>query len=222
MNELINRYFLEGYSAAELTVSTVMVSILTTALLAMYIFAVYKRLNKNSFYNRNFNLSLVSLAVITAAIILTIQSNIVVSLGMVGALSIIRFRTAIKDPLDLVFMFWSISVGIICGAGFVLIAVAASFVLTLIIMYFVSAPQMKGNMVLVLNADNYEIEDEMLSVVEKYCKVWKIKAKNLTKNSINMAIEVETQEQKEMLRELIQLSGVTTASVVENTGDVTV
>lgn len=222
MNELINRYFLEGYSAVELTVSTVMVSILTTALLAMYIFAVYKRLNKNSFYNRNFNLSLVALAVITAAIILTIQSNIVVSLGMVGALSIIRFRTAIKDPLDLVFMFWSISVGIICGAGFVLIAVAASFVLTLIIMYFVSAPQMKGNMVLVLNADNYEIEDGMLSVVEKYCKVWKIKAKNLTKNSINMAIEVETEKQKEMLKELIQLPGVTTASIVENTGDVTV
>lgn len=222
MNEFINRYFLEGYSAAELTVSTVMVSILTTALLAMYIFAVYKRLNKNSFYNRNFNLALVALAVITAAIILTIQSNIVVSLGMVGALSIIRFRTAIKDPLDLVFMFWSISVGIICGAGFVLIAIAASFVLTLIIMYFVTAPQRKGNMVLILNADNYEIEEEMLSVVEKYCKVWKIKAKNLTKNSINMAIEVETEKQKEMLKELIQLSGVTTASVVENTGDVTV
>ena len=199
MNEFINRYFLEGYSAAELTISTVMVSILTTALLAMYIFAVYKRLNKNSFYNRNFNLSLVALAVITAAIILTIQSNIVVSLGMVGALSIIRFRTAIKDPLDLVFMFWSISVGIICGAGFILIAIAASLVLTLIIMYFVSAPQMKGSMVLVLNADNYEIEDDMLSIVGTYCKVWKIKAKNLTKNSINMAIEVETEKQKEQL-----------------------
>ena len=93
---------------------------------AAYIYAVYKYVNRRAFVNRNFTLSLIALSVITAAIILTIQSNIVVSLGMVGALSIIRFRTAVKDPLDLVFLFWSIGAGIMCGAGFALIAVISS------------------------------------------------------------------------------------------------
>ena len=222
MMDIISRYLLEGYATTELTISTVMVCILSTALLALYIYAVYRKLNKNSFYNRNFNLSLVALAVITAAIILTIQSNIVVSLGMVGALSIVRFRTAIKDPLDLVFMFWSISAGIICGAGFIMIAIVASLILTLIIVYFVTAPQAKGNMVLVVNVNDFDAEDKVMEILEKHCRVWKVRAKNMTKSNINMAVEIESQSQKELLRELIVLQNVTSASIVENSGDVTV
>ena len=116
--DLIMKSFLEGYATSELNVGTMFFCMGIAAAIGLYIFLIYKLVNKNSFYNRNFNISLIALTVITAAIILTIQSNIVVSLGMVGALSIVRFRTAIKYPMDLVFLFWSISVGIICGAGF--------------------------------------------------------------------------------------------------------
>ncbi|MDE7286704.1 MAG: DUF4956 domain-containing protein, partial [Lachnospiraceae bacterium] len=128
--DIFKKSFLEGYASANLTVKSILVCMLITILISAYIFMVYRMLNRNAFYNKNFNMSLPAIAILTAAIILTIQSNIVISLGMVGALSIVRFRTAIKDPMDLVFLFWAISIGIICGAGFAVIAVIASAVLT--------------------------------------------------------------------------------------------
>ena len=157
--DLIREYFMQGYATAQMSLTIVITSILLTAILALYIFFVYRQINKKSFYNRNFNVSLIAISVITAAIILTIQSNIVVSLGMVGALSIIRFRTAIKDPLDLVFMFWAISVGIICGAGFGAIAMVASLVLTIIILYVSNISVTKENMILVMNLNDIDAED---------------------------------------------------------------
>ncbi len=129
--DIFKKSFLEGYASTNLTVKSICVCMLITILISAYIFMVYRLLNRNAFYNKNFNMSLPAIAILTAAIILTIQSNIVISLGMVGALSIVRFRTAIKDPMDLVFLFWAISAGIICGAGFAVIAVIASAVLTL-------------------------------------------------------------------------------------------
>ena len=162
--DTIKKSFLSGYATSDIQITTVFICIICTTLLAAYIFMVYKTINKNSFYNRNFNLSLMGMAIITAAIILTIQSNIVVSLGMVGALSIVRFSTAIKDPMDLVFLFWSISVGIICGAGFTLIAVIASIGLTAVIVIFVSAPDAKGNLILIVNSKSYENERILLKL----------------------------------------------------------
>lgn len=120
--DIFKNSFLNGFTEG-LDVKTIIIGLAITTLLACYIFFVYRIVTRKSFYSQNFNLSLISMAIITAAIILTIQSNIVLSLGMVGALSIIRFRTAIKDPLDLVFLYWSISIGIICGAGLSVIAV---------------------------------------------------------------------------------------------------
>ena len=104
--DVFRKSFLEGYASLDIQIGEILLCMVCTLLLSIYIFHVYKMLNKNSFYNKNFNLSLIALALITAAVILTIQSNIVVSLGMVGALSIVRFRTAIKEPLDIAFLFW--------------------------------------------------------------------------------------------------------------------
>ena len=115
--DIFKTSFLQGYSASNLSAKSILVITIITALIAAYIFATYRFINRKSFYNKSFNSSLFALAIITAAIILTIQSNIVVSLGMVCALSIVRFRTAVKDPMDLVFLFWAIAVGIMCGAG---------------------------------------------------------------------------------------------------------
>ena len=133
VKDIIQKSLLEGYATSNITVVTVLVCMLCTLAISLYIYYVYKYVNRNAFYNKSFHLSLILMAIVTAAIILTIQSNIVVSLGMVGALSIIRFRTAIKDPIDLGFLFWAISAGIICGAGFALIAVIASVVITFVI-----------------------------------------------------------------------------------------
>ena len=99
--DILKKSFLEGYASASLSVRSIVTCMVVTLLLSAYIFILYRAINRQSFYNKNFNISLPALAIITASIILTIQSSIIISLGMVGALSIVRFRTAIKDPMDL-------------------------------------------------------------------------------------------------------------------------
>ena len=115
--DIFKKSFLEGFATAELTGRVILAALGIAAVLALYIFFfVYRIMTRKTFYSRNFGIALVGVALITAALILTMQSSVVISLGMVGALSIVRFRTAIKDPLDLMFLFWSISVGIIYAA----------------------------------------------------------------------------------------------------------
>lgn len=104
-SDIFKKSFLEGFSSMELGFKEIMVVFLITACLAFYIFLVYRTVTRRTFYSKNFNISLAMLCLITSAVILTIQFSIVISLGMVGALSIVRFRTAIKDPMDLVFLF---------------------------------------------------------------------------------------------------------------------
>lgn len=221
IKDIIKKSFLEGYATSDIQLSTVFVCIICTVVLAAYIFLVYKSINKNSFYNRNFNLSLVGMAILTAAIILTIQSNIVVSLGMVGALSIVRFRTAVKDPMDLMFLFWSISVGIICGAGFVMIAVIASIGMTIVTVLFVSMPDGKDNLVLVINANSHKHEAEIMEVVKNRCRYVRTRARNVTKTNLNLAIEVKAIDQIALIDDLMELEYITSASLVEHDGEVT-
>ena len=218
--DLIMKSFLEGYATSELNVGTMFFCMGIAAAIGLYIFLLYKLVNKNSFYNRNFNISLIALTVITAAIILTIQSNIVVSLGMVGALSIVRFRTAIKDPMDLVFLFWSISVGIICGAGFALIAVIASVVLTIIIVCLSLFSSPRETMVLVVNADEYN-ENQVLEAVKANCGFWKVRARNISGTGMNMAIEVRTKEPQALIRQIVGTEHVVSASLLEHDGEIT-
>lgn len=219
--EVLKKSFLEGYGAVHIDFATVVMCMVITVLVAAYIFMIYRMMNRKAFYNRNFNLSLIALAVITAAIILTIQSNIVISLGMVGALSIVRFRTAVKDPMDLVFLFWSISAGIICGAGFAVVAVVASVVITVIILLCDRMPVGTAAVILLVNSTDYKTEGRIMEVVEKYCESSKVKARNLTKDKLNMAIEVKTGEGGKLVEQLMELSSVTSASLVDHDGEVT-
>lgn len=222
IREIVKKSFLEGYAASALEIEDIFICILCTAVIAVYIYLVYKNVNKNSFYNRSFNLSLLAIAIITSAIILTIQSNIVVSLGMVGALSIVRFRTAIKDPMDLAFLFWSISVGIICGAGFAMVAVITSVVLTIVIVLFSMLPEARRPLILVVNGSSYQEEDKIMQAVEECCQYAKTRARNVSKTSLNLAIEIRVTDQKGLIERLMKLEGVTTASLVEHDGEVTV
>lgn len=216
----IKAAFLEGYATTTLTIPTMFLCLGFTALLGLYIFVIYHLINKKSFYNRNFNLSLVALAVITSAIILTIQSNVVVSLGMVGALSIVRFRTAIKDPMDLVFLFWAISVGIICGAGFAMIALLASIILTIIILLVSVMPSEKNTQVLVVNLTAYR-ENDLMKVVHESCRYSKVRARNINGNAVNMAIEVQTAHAEELISSVLKLENISSVSLVEHDGNIT-
>ena len=219
--DIFKSSFLEGYTAGDLPAKAVAAIIIITALISAYIFITYRFVNKKAFYNKGFNASLPALAIITAAIILTIQSNIVVSLGMVGALSIVRFRTAIKDPMDLVFLFWAISVGIMCGASCFTVAIITSIVVTVGILVVEWLPIAKAPQIVLVNSDDHKSEKEIIEVVKKYCSLYKVKARNLTKEHLDMAIEVRVKDEGELVNALVELKSVVSASLVAHDGEVT-
>lgn len=218
---LLRQAFIGGYTTGNIDMQTILVCTVLATIFGLYIFIVYKCVNRNAFYNRGFSLSLIAISVITAAIILTIQSNIVVSLGMVGALSIVRFRTAIKDPMDLVFLFWSISAGIICGAGYSMIAVVASIVITIVIVLLSIFPGERDSKILVVNSPSYDCEERVMQIVKSNCGQARVRARNVSQSSLNLAIEVKTHHERQLIRALMESSSVTSASIVEHDGDIT-
>jgi len=210
---------MEGYATRELNIPTVFLCVGLTTIIGIYIAIIYRFVNKDAISARNFGLSLITLAIITSSIILTIQSNIVVSLGMVGALSIVRFRTAIKDPMDLIFFFWSISAGIICGAGFAMIAIIASLAMTLVIVIIALFHVERSALVLIINTNGY-IEDAIEAVLKQHCSYWKVRSRSITGESVNMAIEVRTAKPVDLLCSTMHTPNVVSASLLEHDGEI--
>ena len=219
--DIFKKSFLEGYTDMDINTTTIVVTFAIVCALALYIFFVYRITTRKTFYSKSFNIALAGIAVITAAIILTMQSSVVVSLGMVGALSIVRFRTAIKDPMDLMFLFWSISVGIICGAGFAEIAVILSVVVTVGILVLQLLPVAKAPMILVINANDLDVEKAVLEEIYKGTKSVKVKSRNMTSNTLDLVIELRTKEGSELVKRILAIKGVTSASLLSHDGEVT-
>ncbi len=221
IEDILKKAFLEGWEGMEIGLEAAIAVMAITALFALYIFLIYRLMTKKSFYSPSFNVSLAGVSLITAAIVLTIQSSIVVSLGMVGALSIVRYRTAVKDPIDLMFLFWSISVGIICGAGLAEIAVVLSLVLTVAVLLLEHLPAGKAPMILVVNSSSMDAEEEVLEVVKEYCRHPKVKSRNMTAQSLDLTIELRTKEGAELLRKVMEVDSVGYASLLSHDGEVT-
>lgn len=221
VKDIIKKSFLETFSKADISATDILVVLLITSVLALYIFFIYRILTRKSFYNKSFNIALAALALITAAIIITIQSSIVVSLGMVGALSIVRFRTAIKDPMDLVFLFWSISIGIICGAGLYEVAIVLSIMVTLAIFVLDKIPVAKAPMILVVNSTDIKNEENILDVVTEFCKFPKVKSRNLTGDRLDIVIELRVKEEADMVLKINAINGVQSVSLLSHDGEVT-
>lgn len=221
IQDTFKKSFLTNFNTGDINSQDVLVTLLITLVLALYIFFIYRIISRKTFYNKNFNVSLAALAMITAAIIITIQSSIVVSLGMVGALSIVRFRTAVKDPLDLVFLFWAIAVGIICGAGFYNIAAIVSIIITIMIFVLDMIPVAKVPMILVVRAIYSDMQNEILDVVASESKYYKVKSRNITNGQLNMIVELKTGNESELLDEIYNIEGVEYASLLDHDGEVT-
>lgn len=220
-NDILKKSFLNSISSSDITVQDVIVVMILTAVLAVYIFFIYRVLTRKTFYNKAFNISLAAMAMITAAIILTIQSSIVVSLGVVGALSIVRFRTAIKDPMDLVFLFWAISIGIICGARLYAIAIVASLFVTAMLMLLDLIPVAKVPKLLVINADGLDTENAVMAVVKKYSSYSRVKSRNLTDKQLDLVIELRVKEEQQMLGQLSGIEQIRSVTLLEHDGEVT-
>ena len=219
--DIFKKSFLEGFAGSEITLITIVTAIAITCALAFYIFLVYRVLTRKTFYSKNFNISMAGITVITAALILTMQSSVVLSLGMVGALSIVRFRTAIKDPMDLMFLFWSISVGIICGAGLAQVAVILSIVMTLGVLILDQLPVARAPMILVVNATDIKAEKEITAVVANFDKHHRVKSRNMTASSLDLIIELRTERGSDLIGEVMAQKGVASASLLSHDGEVT-
>ena len=218
--DIFKKSFVEGFATTQINTKTIVVALGIACVMALYIFLVYRLITRKTFYSKNFNVSLAAITVITAALILTMQSSVVLSLGMVGALSIVRFRTAVKDPMDLVFLFWSISVGIICGAGIAQVAVILSIVVTLVILVLDQMPVAKAPMILVVNAADLEAEDTVEQIVKQYSRSFSVKSRNLTAQSLDLVIELRTAQGKELVKRIMGLQGILSVSLLSHDGEV--
>ncbi len=219
-SDIFKNSFLDGFDSG-VDFQTILICFAISTVLAFYIFLVYRITTRKTFYSKSFNISLVAMTVITTAVILTIQSNIVMSLGMVGALSIVRYRTAIKDPLDLVFLYWSTGIGIICGAGLSSIAVALCLLMSILIFIMQKYPLRKQSFVLVVNSDSIDNDESIIEVVKKFTKSYAIKSKNLTPTKLDMIIEIKVDSESNLIKEIIKIEGVTSASILSHDGDIT-
>ena len=221
-SDIFKKSFLQGYSTIELTTKGIIVALCFSLVLGVYIFFCYRFLTRRTFYSKNFNISLVCMSLITTAIILTIQSSVVVSLGMVGALSIVRFRTAIKEPMDLVFLYWAISVGIICGAGLSEIAIILSVVVTIAVLILNVIPLGRAPMILVISAENdKETNKAIRQVVRKYSRFYSEKSRNISGGQLNLVMELSVAGGSDLTSELSSLRTVHSVSLLTHDGEVT-
>ena len=219
--DLFKNSVVEGFTNADISLSKILVTLGITVVLALYIFAIYRLAPKSVFYSKGFAISMAAISVITAAILIAMQSNLVISLGMVGALSIVRFRTAIKDPMDLLFLFWSIGVGIICGAGLYSVAIVGSLVVTVVLLVLSLTPVVRAPFLLVVNGEDEELEKAVLAAVEHHTRAYRVKSRNRSRGHMDLIVEVRVKEGGDLLREVAAIPSVEEASLLSHDGETT-
>ncbi|URN96383.1 MAG: DUF4956 domain-containing protein [Candidatus Pristimantibacillus lignocellulolyticus] len=191
--------------------------LLISFLLGMFIYAIYRKSFRGVVYSYNYNVSFVLMTMITALIIMTISTNIVLSLGMVGALSIVRFRTAVKDPLDIVYMFWAISVGIAVGAKIYPLAIGGSLIIGLVI-YWLSKKKIREEAYLLIIRHSEEATSELRIEMRKLSG--KLKSKTIRKGYTEVTYEIKLKDDNtSFLQAISEIEGVSDASLVNYTGD---
>lgn len=192
-------------SGAGLTEGAIVAILIMAVIIGIYIFFVYKLTGKAAFYSRDLNVTIAGLPVIVAAIMVAMQTNLIVSLGMVGALSIVRFRNAVKNPLDLMFLFWSITAGIICGVGLEFLVIMLCIIMTVLICILQLLPNAKTTSILIVRADSTEVDwKEIKKILDKYATSVKEKSRNRKGNTTEILYELRTKKEDELLTEISQ------------------
>ena len=218
VQDFIKKSILESGVFDGVTVTNAALGLLTALIMGAVIYFVYKRFYTGVIYSRSFAITLVGMTVLTAMVTLAISTNIVISLGMVGALSIVRFRTAIKDPLDLLYLFWAITTGITSGAGMYVLVLVAAVVMTVMVIIFYSRQQKGRIYILVVHYTGDEAGD---NIIRSFGKIkYFIKSKTLRKEKIEMAIEVFCKNNDTFFMEKIRaIDGVEDATLIQYNGE---
>lgn len=188
--------------------------------IGLFIFMIYKKVYSGVMYSESFGISLIAMAMITSLVIIAVTSNVVLSLGMVGALSIVRFRTAVKEPMDISFMFWAIGAGIVLGAGLIPLAVIGSVLIGIMIVVFSLRRTMDTPYILVVNCNDSETEADAKNVIREQTKRSILKSKSVTRNGIELTFEIRVKDDNtDVVNSLLEKQGVSNAVLVSYNGE---
>lgn len=217
-NDVFKSSFLENVTSV--SIFDMVLAMLLAFAIGLFIFFVYKKTYQGIMYSSSFGITLVALAMITTLVILAVTSNVVLSLGMVGALSIVRFRAAIKEPLDIAFLFWSIAVGIVLAAGMLPLAVFGSIIIGVILIIFVNRKSYLMPYIIVVSCEGHDAEKKISDFIRSRVDRFVIKSKSAQKGSIELNIEVRLKEDDtDFVNELADMDGVNSAVLVSFNGE---
>ena len=216
--DIVKQSFLE-FQSAGLTIADVATSLLITFIISLLIFWLYKKSFRGVLYTHSFNVSLVMISLVTALVIMTISTNLILSLGMVGALSIVRFRTAVKDPLDIVFMFWAIAIGIANGAMQFELAIVGSFFIAIVVVILSNIKLQNHPYLLVMHYKSVD-EKEILIQLNKIIKSYKLKSKTVSNDLVELTLEVRVKKHNiSFVDEISKINNVEDLGLVSYEGD---
>jgi uncharacterized membrane protein YhiD involved in acid resistance len=218
LTEILKNNLFDFYQSSTIDFIDITTALLLVFIIWLLINFVYKNTFTGVLYSKSFSLSLIGLSSVTCLIIMTITSNIILSLGMVGALSIVRFRSAIKDPNDIVFMFWSIAVGIACGAGFFTIAGYGSVIIAIVLL-LVSKYRILQSPYLLIIQSKHECLDQIEKVLKQYTTTYLSKSVTASDETCESIFEIRTAKQKTIIQNIKSIDCVRSVSIVSYQGE---
>lgn len=217
--QAIADHIINSLQNQEITTSMVLSVLAVAGILALYEFIVYQAVLHRSLYNKAFNISIAVLPLFISTIILCLQSNLVITLGTIGALAIIRFRTAVKDPVDLIFILWSLHIGIICGCQLYEMAVITSLAATLVLVALEYVNRRTKSHILVVHSKSAQSEDEIRKLLEKDTRRYRIKSRNYTEKGMDYVFEILVKEAGNLACNMEQAEAVERFSLMEYDSD---
>ena len=217
-NDIFKSSFLENVTSVSLL--DMLITLVLAFGIGLFIFFVYKKTFSGVMYSSSFGGTLVALCMITSMTILAVTSNVVLSLGMVGALSIVRFRTAIKEPMDIAFLFWSIAAGIVLAAGMIPLAVIGSVIIGVVMLVFINRKAVHDPYIAVISCANAQVEKSATKYLQQNVEKAVIKSKTAQNGSIEMTWEIRLlKHDTDFITELSEMDGVNSAVLVSYNGD---
>lgn len=207
-------------NVTEFSVVDILTGMLLALVIGLFIFVVYKKTFNGVMYSSGFALSLVGLSLVTTLVIMAVTSNVVLSLGMVGALSIVRFRAAIKEPIEIVYLFWSIAAGIVIGAGMIPLAVIGSAIIGIILILFANRKVHENPYILIVNCNDEKSEEEALHLAKEAVKKFLIKSKTVNAGGIELTAEIRLKDvETSFVNRFHDIDGVSNVTLVSYNGE---
>lgn len=217
-NDIFKSSFLE--SVTQFSILDTILGLGVAMVIGLFIFLIYKKTLTGVMYSSGFALTLVGLSLVTTLVIMAVTSNVVLSLGMVGALSIVRFRAAIKEPVEIVFLFWSLAVGIVIGAGMIPLAVMGSAIIGAILLLFGNRKVRENPYILVLSCQHKGAENDVHKALGQLVQHYNVKSKTVTAAGIELTAELRTRDAStDFVNSIQSIPGVNSATLVSYNGE---